>query len=51
MDGDGAVAPGVFELVAAVGDVDELNAKFERGFFKTASLITEFRGEEQQAFG
>src|SRR6476646_1707704 len=45
------VAPGVFELMTAIRDVDELHAQFERGFFKTPRLVAELRGEEQQSFG
>src|SRR5467141_249917 len=48
---DGAVAPGIFQLMAAIGDVNELYAQLERRFFKTSRLVTELPGEEQQSFG
>jgi len=47
---DGAVAPRIFQLMAAIRDVYELHAQFEGGFFKTSRLVTEFPGEEQQSF-
>ena len=34
IDRDGLIAPGIFELVAAVGDVNELHTQFARGVFK-----------------
>src|SRR5882672_4782448 len=46
-----AVAPGIFELMAAVRDVFELAAQFECRFFKTSRLVSELPGEEQQSFG
>src|SRR5438445_13064700 len=51
MHGDGSIAPRIFQLMASIGDVDKLHAQFVRGVFKTARLVTEFRGEEQQTFG
>jgi len=47
----GAVAPGVFQLMAAIRDVNELHTQLEGGFFKTSRLVTELPGEEQQSFG
>src|SRR2546427_2466248 len=51
MHGDGLVTPGILQLMAAIRDVDKLDAEFARDFFKTSRLVTEFRGEEQQTFG
>ncbi len=49
--GDGLIAPGIFELMAAIGDVNKLHGELVCGILKTARLIAEFRGEEQQAIG
>ena len=46
MHGDGLVTPGILQLMAAIRDVDKLDAEFARDFFKTSRLVTEFRGEE-----
>src|SRR6202521_3653100 len=48
---DGAVAPGIFELMAAIRDVYELHTQFERRFFKTSRLVSELPSKEQQSFG
>ncbi len=51
MHGDGLIAPGIFQLVASVGDVNQLHAQLVRGIFKTSRLVTQFRRKEQQSFG
>jgi hypothetical protein len=47
MNGDGLIAPVVFELMASISDVNKLHAEVTRGFFKTSRLVAEFGGEEQ----
>src|SRR2546429_2526741 len=49
--GNGLIAPGIFQFVAAIGDVNELDAQFARRFLKAPRLVAQFRREEQQAFG
>lgn len=51
MHGDGLVAPRIFELMAAIRDVNQLHAQLARSIFKTARLVTQFRGEKQKALG
>ena len=51
MHSDGAIAPGILQLMAAIRNVNELYAKFKRGFFKTARLVAQLASEEQQSFG
>lgn len=48
---DGLIAPGIFELVAAIGDVNELDTQFARGVPKALGLVTQLRSEEQQTLG
>jgi hypothetical protein len=50
MHGNGAIAPGILELVASIGNVNKLNAQFVRGFLEAARLVTQSRGEKEQAF-
>ena len=47
---NGAVTPGVVELMAAVGDEHKLDAQLARGFVKAAGLIAKFGGEDKHAF-
>jgi hypothetical protein len=47
MHGDGLIAPGIFQLMATVGDVDELQAEFAGSVFEAASLVSQFRREEK----
>lgn len=47
MDGDGAIAPGIIEPVAAIRDKHKLDAKFMRSFVEAARLVAKFRGEEE----
>jgi hypothetical protein len=51
MHGDSAISPGIFQLMAAVRHVDQLNTQFARGLFETARLVAELSGEEQQSIG
>ncbi len=51
MHGNGLIAPGIFQLMASIGDVNKPDAKLARGIFKTSCLVTELGGEEQQSFG
>ena len=39
MNGDGLIAPWIFELLASIGDVDKLHAEPASGIFKTARLV------------
>src|SRR5215472_11671873 len=45
------IAPGIFQLMATVGDVNQLHAELARRVLKAARLVAEFRGEKQQALG
>ena len=47
-DGDGGVAPGIVEDMAAVGDQLHINAQATGGLFKDADLVAEFGGEQQE---
>ena len=47
---DRAIAPRVFQLMATIGDVDQLHAELFCGFLETPRLITEFSGEQQDSF-
>ena len=49
-NGDRLIAPGIFEPVATVGQVGELNAELLRCRLKTPRLIAKFYGKEQEAF-
>jgi len=51
MNGDGLVAPGIFELMAAIGNVNKLDAQPARGVFKAAGLVAQLRGEKHNALG
>src|ERR1700741_3356638 len=51
MHGYGLITPGIFQLMASIGDVNKLHAQPARGFLKTARLVTELCGKEQQSFG
>src|SRR5882724_4883907 len=51
MHGDRLIAPGIFQLVASIGNINKLHAQLARGIFKTARLVTELRGKKQQSFG
>ncbi len=51
MHGDGLIAPGIFELMASIGDVNELHAQFVRRIFEAARLVTQFRCKKEQSFG
>ena len=50
VDGDRIIAPRIFQLMAPIGDVNEMDAEFVRGVFKTARLVSQLRGEEEQSF-
>jgi hypothetical protein len=45
------IPPRIFQLMAAIRDVDESYAQPARRFLKTPRLVAQFRGEEQQSFG
>jgi hypothetical protein len=47
MNGDGAVAPGIFELMAAVSYKDKLHAELLGGLTEAASLVTQLTSEKQ----
>src|SRR5690242_16062419 len=49
--GDSSIAPGIFELVASISDIDKVHAELAGGVFKTPRLVAELPGKEQQAFG
>src|SRR5262252_6322926 len=49
MDSDSLVSPGVFELMTAVCDVDQLDAQLAGCVFKAPRLVAQFRGKEQQS--
>jgi hypothetical protein len=49
MNGDGAIAPGIVELVAAIRDKDKVDAELPRSFIEAARLIAEFGGEEEKS--
>ena len=51
MHTDGLVAPGIFQLVTAISDVNKLHAQLASRFFKAARLIAQFVREQQQALG
>ena len=51
MHGDRVVAPGIFKLLAAIRDINELHAQRARQVFEAPRLVAQFRGKEQQAFG
>ena len=46
MNGDGLIAPGVFELMAAIRHIDDLHAQIARHFFEAARLVTELCSEQ-----
>jgi hypothetical protein len=41
MDGYRAIAPGIVELVAAVGHKDDIDGEFAGGFVETAGLVSQ----------
>jgi len=45
MHRDSVITPGIFQSLASIRDVYELNAQLARGFFKTARLVTQLSGE------
>ena len=47
--GDGAVAPGIVQLVTSVGGEHQLDAQPLGGFVERAQLITGRRGEEKDS--
>ena len=49
MNGDRAIAPGIIELVAAIGDESHLDIETACCFVKGASLIAELAGEQEHA--
>jgi hypothetical protein len=49
MDGNGAIAPGIVKLMAAIGNEDQVNAELPRGVIETAGLLPEFAGKEQNS--
>src|SRR5260370_14353541 len=51
MHGDGLIAPGIFQLVTSIGDVDKLHAELASCVLKTSRLVAELGGEKQQPFG
>ena len=44
---DGAIAPGIIELMATVGDEGQIEAELSRDFVEASGLVAEFGGEEQ----
>src|SRR5207302_10710178 len=46
MHGDGPIAPGIFQLVASIGNVNKPHAQLVRSIFKTSRLVTQFRRKE-----
>jgi hypothetical protein len=46
---DGAISPGVIELMTTVGYKNNLDTQLARDVIETARLITKFGSEEQQA--
>ncbi len=50
MRGECEVVPGVVQLMAAIGDEDELYAEFFSGGIERARLIAEFGSEEDESF-
>jgi hypothetical protein len=49
MNWNGAIAPGIIELVAAIRDKDELKAQFLCGLVEAARLVAEFGGEDEES--
>jgi hypothetical protein len=47
MNCDGAVAPGIFELMTPVSDKDKLHAELLGGLTEAASLVTQLTSEKQ----
>ena len=50
MHRNGAVAPRIFQLVAAIRHVNDFNIERSRRLLKTARLVTQLVCEEQQRF-
>src|SRR4029077_10858142 len=49
MNGNRAVAPGIIELMAAIGNKHEIDAEPSSGFVEAAGLVAEFGGEDEES--
>src|SRR5260221_8709038 len=50
MNGYGAVAPGIFQLMTPVGDKDKFNAQLCGSITEATRLVTQLASEQQQSF-